>query len=119
MTATAAQSGGRAGGRRKDECSTTPAGAAALSAERRDRRRPQCDAGSGGSDPHAHTEIRVHFHPDSVPAEVCHCVWPALDESPLTEAVVELDDTRSAAEVFNILQPGSLVGFRWSWPEAT
>ncbi len=74
---------------------------------------------SGGSDPHADTEIRVHFHPDSVPAEVCHCVWPALDERPLTEAVVELDDTRSAAEVFNILQPGSLVGFRWSWPEAT
>ncbi len=72
---------------------------------------------SGGSDPHAHIEIRVQFHPDCLPTEICHCVWPTLDRPPLTEAVLQLDEAHSAAMVFNILQPGGLVGFRWTWPD--
>ncbi len=72
---------------------------------------------SGGSDPHAYVEIRVHFDAGCLPTEVCHCVWPALDAQPLTEAVTLLDDEHSATMIFNVLQPGGLVGFRWTWPD--
>jgi len=73
---------------------------------------------SGGSDPHAYVEIRVHFDPSCLPTEVCHCVWPSLDAPPLTEAVTRLDAEHSASMIFNVLKPGGLVGFQWTWPDA-
>jgi len=71
----------------------------------------------GSSRPKTPIEIRVRFDPECLPASVTHCVWLGSDSSPIVEAPAELDDEHAVAVRLTLVEPGLLVGLRWTWPD--
>ncbi|CAN5724818.1 hypothetical protein BH18ACT7_BH18ACT7_04680 [soil metagenome] len=71
----------------------------------------------GSSNPDARIEVRVAFDADCLPETVRRCVWTGPEGPSLAEAVAFLDDENRSVWQVTKVQPGALIGFRWTWPD--
>ena len=97
----------RRGERRRLVCTSTPRPGTPDPTEFRRR---------GCSHPDTPIEIVIRFDPDCLPTGIVRCLWPGHAAAAIAEAPSELSAGHLARFVVSYVQPGALVGLRWTWP---